>query len=107
MFSQKMMSLENGKYLFRPNNIVNYIMQLLDTDKYTVYSDIPLFTVGVGLYPQSCVFQSRSQILSYKIRKTNLSIYCELTVPTDRNIDTRHAEKSNKYAHFLTDMSAQ
>ena len=29
----------------------------------------------------------------------------ELTVPAAHNIDARHIEKSNKYAHFLTDMS--
>ena len=29
----------------------------------------------------------------------------ELTVPLDRNIDARHLEKSNKYAHFVTDIT--
>ena len=49
-------SLENVKYLFRHNNIVNYIKQLLDTDQYTVYSDIPGYIVGDGsIPPELCV----------------------------------------------------
>ena len=39
-------SLLNGKYLWRHNNIVNYVMQSLDTTKYSVFSVLPGYTVG-------------------------------------------------------------
>ena len=80
-------------------------MQILDTDKYTVYSDIPGYTVGGGsVPPELCVTAQKPDIVIQDKKNKHLHIF-ELTVPTERNIDVRHAEKSNKYAHFLTDMS--
>ena len=35
------MALDSGRFTWRHNNIINYIVQSLDTDKYTVHSDIP------------------------------------------------------------------
>ena len=46
-------SLDNGKYLWRHNNIINYIVKLVNTTKFSVYSDLPGYTVG-GQSPQSC-----------------------------------------------------
>ena len=39
-----------------------------------------------------------------KIKKSKTIQLFELTVPLARNIDIRNTEKSNRYAHFLTDM---
>ena len=46
-------SLDNGEYLWRHNNMVNYVMKSLDTEKFTVFSDLPGYTVGEGQYPQN------------------------------------------------------
>ena len=49
-------SLQNGKYLWRHNKVVNYIIKLVDTSKYTVYSDLPGYTVGEGsIPPELCI----------------------------------------------------
>ena len=38
--------------------------------------------------------------------ETNGSLFIfELTVPFETNLDTRHREKSDKYAHFVTDVT--
>ena len=38
--------------------------------------------------------------------QTNGSLFIfELTVPFETNLDTRHREKSDKYAHFVTDVT--
>ena len=35
-------SLEMGRYLWRHNNIINYIFQSVYTDKFKVYADLPV-----------------------------------------------------------------
>ena len=97
-------SLENGKYLFRHNNIVNYIVQSVDLSKYSVYSDIPGFTVGGGSIPPELCITAQKPDIVIEDKKNKVIHLFELTVPLARNIETRHIEKSNRYAHFLTDM---
>ena len=100
-------SLDNGKYLWRHNNIVNYIMKLLDTEKYSVYSDLPGYTVGGGsIPPELCItVQKPDIVIQDKQNKTIHLFELSVAIETNGNIEKRHQEKSNKYAHFVTDMS--
>jgi hypothetical protein len=83
---------------------VNYIVQLVDTSKFTVYSDMPGFTVGGGsIPPELCITAQKPDIVIEDKKSKTIHLF-ELTVPLARNIDIRHTEKSNRYAHFLTDM---
>ena len=98
----------NGKYLWRHNNIVNYVMQSLDTTKYSVFSDLPGYTVGGegSVPPELCITVQKPDIVIQDKKNKILHIF-ELSVPieTNGNIDKRHREKSDKYAHFVTDIT--
>ena len=97
-------SLENGKYLWRHNNIVNYILENIDTEKFTVFSDIPGFEAPGGgtIPPQICITSKKPDIVILDEAKKKIHIY-EHTCPLTENIEKRHKEKSDKYATFLTD----
>ena len=96
-------SLENGKFLWRHNNIVNYVLQCLDQAKFTIYSDLPGHTVGAGsIPPEICITTQKPDIVIIDKKQKILHIF-ELTVPFEQNIEQRHLEKANKYAHFETD----
>ena len=99
-------SLENGKYLWRHNTIINYIMQSVDTEKFKVFADLPGHTAdGGGTVPADiCVTVHKPDLVI--IDEKNGSLYIvELTVPFETNIEIRHREKSDKYAHFVTDVT--
>ena len=45
-------ALESGKFLWRHNSIINYILQCVDTEKFTAYADLPGYTAdGCGTVP--------------------------------------------------------
>ena len=71
-----------------------------------MYSDIPGYTApGEGsVPPDTCVTVQEPDMLVEKSKKT-LHLF-ELTCPLEDNINKRHMEKHDKYAHFLTDMSS-
>ena len=97
------LSLENGKFLWRHNNIVNYVIECLDSSKFMIYSDLPGHTVGAGsVPPEICITTQKPDIVIID-RKEKLIHIFELTVPFEQNIEQRHREKSDKYAHFATD----
>ena len=97
-------SLENGKFLWRHNNIVNYV-QCLDTTKFTVHSDLPGYTVNGGSIPaELCITLEKPDIVIIDKKEKFVHLF-ELTVPIEHNIEVRHTEKSNKYAHFVTDIT--
>ena len=57
-------SLDNGKFLWRHNNVINYIIQLIDTSKFTVFSDLPGYTVGGGsIPPELCITAEKPDIV--------------------------------------------
>ena len=41
-------SLDQGKYTWRHNNIINYIVTSLDSSKFQIFSDLPGFQVAGG-----------------------------------------------------------
>ena len=98
-------SLNSGKYLWRHNCIVDYIVKNVDT-KYKIYGDIDGHrAVGGGtIPPEICITAEKPDIIIIDSETKIIHVF-ELTVPDIRNIDIRHQEKMNKYAHFLTDMT--
>ena len=73
---------------------VNHVVNFVDTERFTVYSDIPGHIAAVvGPCPQRSASQYRSQT-----SQTN--------IPPRRAHRKRHLQKSNKYAHFVTDCSS-
>ena len=64
---------------------------------------------GGTIPPELCVTRLKPDIVIVDTHKKNTAqcavhIY-ELTMPMMANIDARHNEKTNKYSHFLTDIS--
>ena len=98
------MALNSGCYLWHHNCIVKFIVNNVDP-KYKVYSDIEGHqTSGGTILAEICITAEKPDIVIID-NVTKLIHLFELTVPDIRNLDIRNTEKSNKYAHFLTDMS--
>ena len=91
------MALETGRYTWRHNCIVNYIVKLVDP-KFTVFSDLP---GGGSIPPELCVTAQKPDIVIMDNRKKSIHLF-ELTCPGEKHIENRHTEKSNKYAHFIS-----
>ena len=85
--------------------MVNYIATNINTEKYTVYSDIPGMEAPGGgtLPPNICITNLKPDIVIVDEEAKEVHIY-ELTCPSGpANIEKRHLEKTQKYSTFLTD----
>ena len=98
-------SLESGRYLWRHNCLINYCVSQVNTDKYTVYSDIPGHEAPGGgtIPPQFCVTPLLPDIVLVEKITNRIHIF-ELSCPGESLIDVRNIQKGNKYAHFLIDI---
>ena len=98
-------SLEQGRYTWRHNSVINYIVQNV-ANNFKVYSDLPEHTAPGGgtIPPELCVTSQKPDIVIIDNHNKKLHIF-ELTCPSEEHIDTRNTEKSNKYAHFSTDIT--
>ena len=97
--------LDTDRYTWRHNNLVNFIVTNVDKNL-TVFSDLPGMEAPGGgtIPPELCVTRLKPDIVIVDTHTKTLHIY-ELTMPMMANIDARHNEKTNKYSHFLTDIS--
>ena len=100
------MALDTKRFTWRHNNIVNYVVNCLDTTKFTVFSDIEGHEAPGGgtVPPEVCVTNLKPDITIWNKTDNKFDIF-ELTVPLDRNTEERHMDKTNKYAHFISDIS--
>ena len=75
--------------------------------QFKVYSDLPGFEAPGGgtIPPEICVINLKPDIVIVDEHTKTLHIY-ELTMPSISNIEARHTEKTNKYSHFLTDITS-
>ena len=98
-------ALDTDRYTWRHNCVVSYIVNSVDP-KYKVYSDLPGHTAPVGgsIPPELCVTAQKPDIVILDNHKKSIHLY-ELTCPGEKHIETRHTEKSNKYSHFITDIT--
>ena len=98
-------SLEQGRYTWRHNNIINYIVNCLDSDKFEVFSDLAGQTAANGgtIPTQICVTPLKPDITVLDKKNKTFTIF-ELTCPIEPNIKKRNLEKFNKYSHFLQDI---
>ena len=97
--------LDTNRYTWRHNNLVHYIATNVDK-KYKVFSDLSgMEAPGGGTIPPAlCVTKLKPDIVILDKHMKALHIF-ELTMPLSRNIESRHKEKSDKYAHFLRDIT--
>ena len=93
-----------GKFLWRHNNLINYIVQSVDTTKFKVFADLPEHTVDGGTIPADiCITPQKPDVVIIDEKSNSIYIF-ELTVPIEHNVEVRHQEKSDKYAHFAVDI---
>ena len=85
---------------------MNYVVNCLDTTKFTAFSDIEGHEAPGGgtLPPEVCVTNLKPDITIWNKTDNKFDIF-ELTVPLDGNIQERHMDKTNKYAHFIRNIS--
>ena len=102
-------SLNQGRWTWRHDNLLHYISQVLDKTKYEVYVDIPGHqTPNGGTVPTDVlVTGDRPDVVIIDREKKTCNIF-ELTVPYDveTNINAAQLRKKNKYAYFLTDVTS-
>ena len=97
--------LEQGRYTWRHNNIINYIVNCLDRTKYEVYSDIAGHeTATGGTIPVNVCITPFKPDITITDKKTKTFNIFELTCPMEPNIKKRNKEKTEKYSHFLSDI---
>ena len=98
-------ALDTSRYTWRHNCVVSYIVNSVDP-KFTVYSDLPGHTApgGGSIPPEFCVTVEKPDIVIIDNHMKKIHLY-ELTCPSEKHIDTRHIQKSNKYSHFTTDIT--
>ena len=86
--------------------MINYIISCLDTSKFKVHSDLEGSTTpGGGNNPINvCITALKPDITIYDDKKNTFNTF-ELTCPMEPNIKKRNTEKTNKYAHFLQDIT--
>jgi hypothetical protein len=85
--------------------VINYIVTNVDK-QFRVFSDLQGHTAAGGgsIPPELCVTTLKPDIVILDDKAKTIHLF-ELTCPSENNIDQRHTEKSNKYAHFTTDIS--
>ena len=100
MLSNCKVALDSGRFTWRHNCVINYIVNSVD-EKFTVYSDLPGHTApgGGSIPPELCVTPLKPDIVIIDNHKQTIHLF-ELTCPSERNIEARNLEKTNKYSHF-------
>ena len=88
-------ALDSGRFTWRHNNIINYIVQSLDTHKYTVHSDIPGHEAAGGgtVPPELAITPLKPDITIWDKECEKFHIF-ELTCPLEENIVARNTDKT-------------
>ena len=98
-------SLDQGRYTYRHDSILNYIQKCLDNTKYTCYTDIQGHqTQGGGTLPPDIIVTTLKPDIVVIDKKTKTLDIFELTVPGETRISTAHNLKFEKYQHFISDI---
>ena len=98
-------ALDQGRYTWRYDNILRYIVNSVEKSSFKVYNYIPGYeTSNLGSLPPSLtVTPLKPDIVLVDEVNKKVMIY-ELTEPFEKNIHKRHKYKCEKYAHFETDI---
>ena len=98
-------SLDQGRYTYRHDNILQYISGCLDKDRFTCFIDLEGQQTPAGgtLPPQLIVTNCKPDIVIIDKKKKTVSIF-ELTVPGETRLKIAHKLKDDKYQHFASDI---
>ena len=95
------LSLNEGRFTFRHDNVLHYIAKCLDLSKYKWYVDIPEHQTPAGgtLPPNVAVTTLKPDIVVIDKNTKSVTIF-ELTVPAEHRLKIAHDLKYQKYSHF-------
>ena len=98
-------SLEQDRYTWRHDCLINYCVTNTDTDRFQVQSDIPGFQApDGGSIPPKITVTALKPDLVFINKVSKVVSFAELTCPMEENMEYWHKKKVDKYAHFLTDI---
>ena len=100
-------SLDQQRYTWRHDNILKYICESVDKEKYQLNADIAGYSLPGGgtISPDYCVTPERPDIVIHD-RQTKELLVFELTVPFETNISAANTRKNEKYSHLITDITS-
>ena len=100
-------ALMQGRFTWRHDNILRYICNNIDKEKYTVFSDIPDYkTENGGSMPSFLTITADRPDLVILDKSKKKALIGELTVPFESNVAERHTYKTNRYAYLLKDITS-
>ena len=98
-------SLEQGRYTFRHDNVLNYVSNCLDRQKFKCFLDLDgQRTQAGGTMPSSLVVTVKKPDIVIVDQKSKSVHIFELTIPGELRLDTAHRLKAESYSHFVTDI---
>ena len=98
-------SLAQGRYTARHDNILEYISSCLNKEKFKCYIDIDgQQTAAGGTLPASLIVTNLKPDVVILDQKNKTAAIFELTVPGETRIEIANRLKMNKYQHFEKDI---
>ena len=100
-------SLEQGRFTFRHDNILNYISKCLDRKKFKCFIDLEGHqTESGGTIPTNMlVTLLKPDIVIVDTRSKTVHVF-ELTVPGEARLEKAHKLKDDKYSHLVSDIKS-
>jgi len=97
--------LDQGRYTWRHDSLVNYLYKVSKTSSLEVYADLPGKTTSTGgtVPADVLVTSERPDLILLDRAKKEIFIY-ELTVAFETRIEAAHSLKSDKYAALGDDL---
>ena len=97
-------ALDQGRYTWRHDGILNYIANCLDKKNFECYLDIDGHQHSGGTLPPEIVVSTlKPDIVIVDKKNKDIHIF-ELTVPGESRIHEAHRIKTEKYQHFQSDI---
>ena len=98
-------SLRQGRFTYRHDNILRYVAKCLDKSKYTCFIDIEGHQTSASgtLPPSSAVTTLKPDVVIIDKEKKTTNIF-ELTVPGESRLKISETLKFEKYQHFTSDI---
>ena len=100
-------ALEQGRYTYRHNKVLQVITSQLDQNRFRFYSDIQGQTVGGGTIPPDILVTSEKPDIVIIDSVVKLVTIIELTCPWEERLDQAREHKTNKYASLINDLHEQ
>ena len=100
-------SLEQGRFTFRHDNVLYYISKCLDKKRYKCFLDLDgQRTEAGGTIPPSLAVTLKKPDIVIVDQKTKSAHIFELTVPGETRLETAHKLKTESFSHFVTDIQS-